>query len=118
VTRSGEVLPIERLFTFHSSVEHYRSGPTFGLFFQRKSFIFTKNGLGYILCVVFSNSSGHPADIASSSNAHVDFRLHGSRSYEFIDISACYLYPQLEVTTRGQARQQIILLQVLTLKPG
>ena len=40
-----------------------------------------------------------------------DVRLLGSRSYEFIDISSCLLYPQLEVTTRSQARQQIILLQ-------
>ena len=40
-----------------------------------------------------------------------DVRLLGSRSYEFMDISSCLLYPQLEVTTRTQARQQIILLQ-------
>ena len=40
-----------------------------------------------------------------------DVRLLGSRSYEFVDIDQCLLYPQLEVTTRSQARQQITLLQ-------
>ena len=49
---------------------------------------------------------------ASASVIPVDVRLLGSRSFEFIDIAACLLFPQLEVTTRAQARQQIILLQV------
>ncbi len=50
----------------------------------------------------------------SAGNQSVDVRLLGSRSYEFIDVSLCYLYPQLDVTTRIQARQQIVLLQVKT----
>ena len=49
-------------------------------------------------------------------NAPQDVRLLGSRSYEFVDISSCLLYPQLEVTTRSQARQQIILLQEVVRK--
>ncbi len=40
-----------------------------------------------------------------------DFRLFGSRSYEFVDVASCMLYSQMEVTTRTQARQQIVLLQ-------
>jgi len=51
---------------------------------------------------------------SSDSNATVDVRLLGSRSYEFIDMSSCFLYPQLDVTTRIQARQQIVLLQVIS----
>ena len=43
-----------------------------------------------------------------------DLRLLGSRSHEFVDVASCLLYPQLEVTTRSQARQQVILLQVIT----
>lgn len=51
----------------------------------------------------------------SAGHQSVDVRLLGSRSYEFIDVSSCFLYPQLDVTTRIQARQQIVLLQVKSL---
>ena len=52
-----------------------------------------------------STSSKDPKNLSQ------DVRLLGSRSYEFVDIDQCLLYPQLEVTTRSQARQQITLLQ-------
>lgn len=39
-------------------------------------------------------------------------RFHGSRSYEFLDIKQFLLLHQLEVTTRRQIRQQIVLLKV------
>lgn len=42
----------------------------------------------------------------------LDERILGSKSYEFVDVSACMPFSQLEVTTRSQAKQQIILLQV------
>ena len=40
-----------------------------------------------------------------------DERIFGSRSYEFVDVESCMLYSQTEVTTRSQAKQQIILLE-------
>lgn len=46
----------------------------------------------------------------------VDERLFGSRSYEFVDVASCLLYSQLEVTTRSQAKQQIVLLQEVVRK--
>ena len=46
------------------------------------------------------------------SEKDMDERLFGSRSYLFVNVSECMLYSQLEVTTRSQAKQQIILLQV------
>jgi hypothetical protein len=52
--------------------------------------------------------------VVKNSKLHQDNdnRLFGSRSYEFVDVASSMLYSQLEVTTRSQARQQIILLQV------
>lgn len=62
-------------------------------------------------------SSGRPASGTGSSadglaDRAFDLRLLGSRSYEFVDVQSSYLYSPLEVTTRNQAKQQIILLQV------
>ena len=45
-----------------------------------------------------------------------DERILGSRSYEFVDVASCMLYSQLEVTTRAQSKQQIILLQEVVRK--
>lgn len=46
----------------------------------------------------------------------VDERVFGSRSYEFVDVASCMLYSQLEVTTRIQAKQQMILLEEVVRK--
>ena len=45
-----------------------------------------------------------------------DERIFGSRSYEFVDVESCMLYSQTEVTTRSQAKQQIILLEEIVRK--
>ena len=45
-----------------------------------------------------------------------DERIFGSRSYEFVDVASCMLYSQTEVTTRSQAKQQIILLEEIVRK--
>ena len=45
-----------------------------------------------------------------------DERMFGSRSYEFVDVESCMLYSQTEVTTRAQAKQQIILLEEIVRK--
>jgi hypothetical protein len=51
------------LFTCGSSVESYRSGQNFWLLFSTvlSYVLILKNGLGYILCNSFTNSSGDPA---------------------------------------------------------
>ena len=60
---------------------------------------------------VMAKQSSSNKEAKMEGHSSQDVRLLGSRSYEFVDISRCLLYPQLEVTTRSQARQQIILLQ-------
>ena len=60
---------------------------------------------------LYGNVSQLPP-LPGKTEKDMDERLFGSRSYEFVDVSECMLYSQLEVTTRSQAKQQIILLQV------
>ncbi len=61
-----------------------------------------------------SISSSHQNQQAALQKLQNDNRLFGSRSYEFVDVSSCMLYSQLEVTTKTQAKQQIVLLQVIS----
>ena len=60
---------------------------------------------------LYGNVSQLPP-LPGKTEKDMDERLFGSRSYEFVDVSECMLYSQLEVTTRAQAQQQMILLEV------
>ena len=53
---------------------------------------------------------------ANKAPEEFDERIFGSRSYEFVDVESCMLYSQTEVTTRSQAKQQIILLEEIVRK--
>jgi hypothetical protein len=60
----GEFSPKARLFTLGSFSKITQGAEKFGaILFQRIDYvlILTKNGLGYILGDLFTNSSGHPA---------------------------------------------------------
>jgi hypothetical protein len=64
VTRLGEFSPTRHLFTLAHFFEIYRSSPNlFTAFSAEKNnvLILTKNGLGYILVDILTNSSGHSA---------------------------------------------------------
>jgi hypothetical protein len=50
-----EFSPIGRLFTFGSFLT--RSGP---IYLVKLCINFDKNGLGYVLAILFTHSSGHP----------------------------------------------------------
>jgi hypothetical protein len=39
-------------------------------------------------------------------------RFLGSQSHTFVDVGSCLLHDQLAITTRTQARHQIVLLKV------
>ena len=71
-----------------------------------------------------SHNEGHPGAAAGPPTNHEDdgeeeFEqeeedgMGGSLSHLYLDLKGCLLYPQVEVTTRTQAKQQITLLQVV-----
>ena len=64
-----------------------------------------------------SSRSASPALEADTSSGgqqgdeQTKWEMLGSRSYLYVDIEACLLIPQLEITTQKQSQQQIILLR-------
>ena len=61
---------------------------------------------------VMNNDSVDTSVVNGGSTDGYEPRLMGSLSYKYVDVKSNMLHPQLEVTTRIQARQQILLLQV------
>jgi hypothetical protein len=62
----GRIFVKWEIVYFGQFCEYYKSSPNFmATFFHGKSYklIWTKNGLGYILCDFFTNASGHPASL-------------------------------------------------------
>jgi hypothetical protein len=65
----GEFSPSGRLFPLGNAFKNYRNNPNEKLLFSTAKFVlnlFYKNGLGYILGVVFTNSSDRPVSILNS----------------------------------------------------
>jgi hypothetical protein len=92
VTRLGEFSPIWRLFSLDSFMEITVVAQKLGLLFPRSKFyvyilIWAKNGLGYVLCDFFTNSSAHPA-----LNYICTYQIKNSIFYFYL--FSFYLYKQ------------------------
>jgi hypothetical protein len=58
--RLGEFSPNELLFALGIFLENYTKSPTVWVYFFPLCINYDKNGLGYVLGDVFTNSYGHP----------------------------------------------------------